>query len=271
MMRWLARLALGAVTACAAVTGLSEYEIVDPSAATDGGLDVTSTTRPPDAAVEAGADGAAPCPPLLRDARDGGSRTAIVARAGVQSGAEHVFRGCPSLVLDPSTAALVQGTPSASATVFLEWEPTALWVRADVTDPTSDRHPNADAGAAVFMSDSFEIYVSTDPNRAAAFGAREHQVIVNRFGQAGYRTNGTVILPYSDLATVSTTAAGYRVVVRMVLGEELRSGQTLFTDALLSDGIEQKNYLLWAQEPHGPPDSSTPAQDTRLLSPVTLE
>ncbi|MFO0741496.1 MAG: sugar-binding protein [Labilithrix sp.] len=268
MKRWLARLALGAVTGCAAVSGLSEYEIVDPSSATDGGLDATSTTRPPDAAVEAGADGAAPCPPLLGDARDGGSRTAIIARAGVPSGTEHVFRGCPSLVLDPSTAALVQGTPSASAIVFLEWEPTTLWVRADVTDPTSDRHP--DGGAPVFMSDSFEVYVSTDPNRAVAFGAREHQVIVNRFGQAAYRTNGTAVLPY-DLATVSTTAAGYRVVVRIVLGEELRSGQTLFVDALLSDGIEQKSYLLWAQEPHGPPDSSTPAHDTRLFSPVTLE
>ncbi len=56
-----------------------------------------------------------------------------------------------------------------------------------------------------------------------------------------------------------------------LLGGGLASGKTIYFDALLNDGLDQANYLIWAQQPHEPPAGEFPNSDARVFAPVTLE
>lgn len=239
------------------------------------GPDPDAGTAPTDASDDApvlDSDSDSGCPAIAKVPPDGGARRAVIARAATANGPDagpgaHVFRECPSFVLDRSTAAFVHGSPKASATVFMEWEPSALWIRFDVADESL-----AGTDPLPFQNDSVEIYVSSDPNRTQSYGVFDHQVIADYRGVGLHSTNGTQ--KAYDAIVVTKTASGYRAVIRMdasFFGGGFGSGATLYADALLSDGLQQVGYLIWAQEPHGPPASTYPSGDPRLFSPVTLE
>lgn len=274
----------GAVLAPAAcglgVTGVAP-DGMTPDATSDAGpsgvdgstVEPADASQPADAPVDAPvAESDAGCPPLVPVPKDSKSRGAIIARASAANApdaglAAHVFRECVSFVLDTSTAALVHGSPKATAKVLLEWEPSALWIRFDVEDANlvgTDDTP--------YDNDSVELYVSSNPDRTSSYGSLDHQIIVDHRGVTLHDTAGPPS-SYSD-AFATKTATGYRAVIRVksqLLGGGFTSGKRLYLDALLSDGTQQASFLVWAQEPHPPPPEQYPSSDPRLFSPVTLE
>lgn len=202
---------------------------------------------------------------------DGGKRTASVPKSTATPSP------CPTIRLDAPTAAKVVGAPAASARLWLAWQPDALQVIVDVTDPLIEGTDPTEP----YDNDSIEIYVSSNAARTGDYGPTERHYIIDHKGLA---------IDYSDLSapvamsnvSVAMTTGGYRVEMKVVassaFGFPLFASQTLYFDVLLNDGISQANYLVWATEPHATCPlciecacNLSPAYDTLLFSPITLQ
>lgn len=184
-----------------------------------------------------------------------------------------------TVLVDTTTAARVKGTPAASAKIFIEWEPSALWIAAEIVDPklegTNPIRP--------YMNDSLEVYLSPAGLRTGDYGPHDRQLIIDHKGLSlhypRYPRNGLPEL-YSD-ARAYVTPGGWRVEMRVdavtMLGAPLAKGDVRFFDVMLTDGVRQSDFLIWAMQPHAACTCArcdcnrSPAYDTLLFAPITLE
>lgn len=189
------------------------------------------------------------------------------------------YEGCVTVVVDTTTAARVKGKPAATAKIFVEWEPEALWIAAEITDPKLEgKDP-----LRPYMNDSLEVYLSSAGLRTGDYGPFDRQLIIDHKGLSlhypRYPRNGLPEL-YPD-ARAYPTAGGWRVEMRVdavsMLGAPLAKGDVKFLDVMLSDGVRQSSFLIWAMQPHAACTcdrcdcNRSPAYDTLLFAPMTLE
>jgi hypothetical protein len=271
---------------------------VDPTL--DAGTPSAPPSAPPPTAEEAGPDAPSDedVPTLPLD--DGGCRPPILeadggrvlnARASVQAKTldgllDDFDRTCPLYVLDETTAAGLVGKPpgGTSASVYVEWTPSDLWVGVDVSHPA----PAGTMDASIEQNDSVEVYVSGLPAaRNGDYGTYDHHYIVDWAGRQQHFTapNWLTRLPFSG-AKVTTRSGGYVVEAKIgvadaPLGATLAKGRALAFDALLNVGTGQKIYLLLGQQPHAActcascvcnygPDIDYPYNDSLVFVPLTL-
>ncbi|HEY8077870.1 MAG TPA: sugar-binding protein [Labilithrix sp.] len=167
---------------------------------------------------------------------------------------------CPLYVLDRTTAAaaihLDGGTLDASARVYVEWEPDALWVGVDVTSAPPEAS-TSDAGY-VYYNDSFELYLSGAPDmRTGLYGTFDHHVIVDYASHGVQEVDGGEA-PFTDAhSIVKASNDGWTLEAKLAYPTErgtppFQRGQTLAFDALYNVGVDQQNYLLLARQPHPP-------------------
>jgi hypothetical protein len=284
----LALLATGA-SALAAACGLDLVgSPSSPDAANDGGAPPSNDARAdaPGAETEAGAvDGGADAAvgdggcPAVAPVPDSGARKASVVRSATAKTIDGVlddWRGCTSLVLDPTTSAKTALTPKASAQVFLEWEEDALYIAVIVSDAKLDgTFPES------YKNDSVEIYASGTAPRVGNYGPFDHHYIVDHLGKAEDYSAVNTPVPWVG-AVRAAMAGGYRIEARIpasALGAApLAKGNTLAFDLMLNDE-EPKGYLIWAMTPHATCTLCTldcacnfsPAYDTMTFAPITLE
>ena len=225
--------------------------------------------------------GPAPCPPL-GDTPKSGARWAVAVRstkAKALDGDFSDYAGCVSVLLDATTAARVKGKPEASAKIFVEWEPAALWIAAEISDAKLEgSHP-----FLPYMNDSFEVYVSSAGLRTGDYGPHDHQFIIDHKGLSlyypRYPRNGLPV-PNPN-ARAYATAGGWRVEMRIdavsAFGAPLAQGDVRFLDVMLTDSVRQKAFLIWAMQPHATCTcdrcdcNRSPAYDTLLFAPMTLQ
>jgi hypothetical protein len=267
----LAALSLAAI-ACAEACGFDGQAQRGTSAVAADAANVVPVRPTVDAeSVDAGEGGA--CPAVATVLPDAGDREVFaVRRTGAAS------RRCTSFVLDRSTAALERttdgGVVQASARVTLEWDDTALYIAVDVDDPLLE---GVDPGP--YANDSVEIYASGFGTvRTGDYTKLDHHLIVDYNGTSlDFSADINTPVPYPS--TVVLTPKGYRIETRIgasALGGPLGAGQTLWFDALLNDGTNQKKFLVWAMTPHASCTCDacacnfSPAYDTLLFAPFTL-
>ena len=240
-------------------------------------------TDPTDAAAQqdrggGGGSASASCPPLSATPDDG-SRTAIARRstkAKTLDGDFSDYDGCVSVAFDATNAARVKGTPQSKAAIMIEWDPSALWIAAQITDATLEGtdpvHP--------YMNDGLEIYVSSSTNRMGDFGPNDHQLVVDYKNLARAYPGETPPEPKASIKAVQVPG-GYRVEMRVdavfAFGARLAKGDVRFFDAMINDGAAQAQLLIWAMQPHASCScqrcvcNRSPALDTQLWAPLTLE
>jgi len=251
----------------------------------DGGL-------PGDADAEATV--ARSCPPIgSQPPSDGGTARSTVAIRSMSAktidGQLADFVACPALAFDATSAAFTYGTtPEGKATVFVEWDSTALYVGIDVfgkktTVDASDPYKNP----------SVEIFVSgLGTAKTGDYGPRDHHYVIDASGFAREYAGGNPGTDPSPGLTWSVLPAGvnYHVEARIdaaVLGGPLVAGSTLAFDVQLNPAFDESVYWIWALEPHGACTCTTctcnagigagdgavdtPAFDTLLFAPLTLE
>jgi hypothetical protein len=162
---------------------------------------------------EAGApaDAAGGCP-ALSGAPDDGSRFVVALRSTkpeVIDGDFSDYDGCVSVVLDGTTAARVKGTPAASAKIMIEWDPSALWIAAEVLDAqlegTDTEHP--------YFNDSLELYISSAGLRTGDYGPYDHQFVVD-YKDLALAYPGAGPLAPKATAHAYPIAGGYRIEMR---------------------------------------------------------
>jgi len=221
--------------------------------------------------------------PALGATPDSGARSAVAIRSTTPKVIDGIFKewtGCPSLVLDRSTAAVDKaddgGTVGAAATVQIEWDEGALYVAIDVRDPQVEGDP---AATCPCNNDSFEIFAGgVAATRTGDYTARDRHYIIDHAGLSGDYSNVDMPIPFTG-ATAKDSATGYRIEMRIEsgsLGGPLRAGQTLYLDAQLNDSRNQARYLIWAMSPHATCTCTTcacnfsPAYDTLLFAPLSL-
>lgn len=230
-----------------------------------------------DAAADAPVDG--PCPPVGTTPSTGARYPfAVRSRPSVPKvldGDLADFRRCLAIRLDASTAARVKGTTVTNANVYLEWEPNALWIGAEIGDVVV----GGDDRLRPFMNDSLEIYVSGAGLRTGDYGPLDHQYVVDHAGRAREYSGGREVGPFTA-AVAAKTPTGYRVEMRIDASAfstaPLAAGDVKFLNVLLSDGVGQASWLVWAMQPHASCSctsclcNTTPAMDTLLFAPITL-
>lgn len=232
---------------------------------------------PRDAADDAAADEA--CPPVGTTPSTGARYAfAVASRPSVPKvldGDLADFRRCIAIRLDASTAARVQGTTVTNAVVYLEWEPGALWIGADVGDVVT----SGDDTVRPFLNDSLEIYLSGAGLRTGDYGPLDHQYVVDHAGRAREYKGGREVGPIA-FAIAAKAPTGYRVEMRIEASTfstaPLAKGDVKFLNVMLNDGAGQETWLLWAMQPHATCActaclcNTTPSMDTLLLAPITL-
>ena len=234
-----------------------------------------------DAGGDASPAPAGECPPL-GDSPPSGARWAVVRRSTKPKALDGDFSdydGCVAIALDTTTAARVKGAPAATAKLFVEWEPAALWIAAEITDPKLE-------GKNVlrpYMNDSLEVYVSSAGLRTGDYGPSDQQIVIDHKGLSlrypRYPRDG-LPEPYRD-ARAYASPGGWRVEMRIdavaLLGGPLAKGDVRFLDLMLTDGVRQSSFLIWAMQPHAAcacqrcDCNRAPADDTLLFAPITLE
>ncbi len=248
----------------------------------NGGAKRDAEAPAPGAGTDAGAPGLADgCPPLS-DTPPTGARWAVARQSTkpkVLDGDFSDYDGCVTIVVDTTTAARVKGTPAATAKIFIEWEPVALWIAAEITDPKREgTNP-----VRPYMNDSLEVYVSSAGLRTGDYGPYDRQFIIDHKGLSlhypRYPRNGLPELNPDARAYV--TPDGWRVEMRVdavsMLGASLAKGDVRFFDVMLTDGVRQSDFLIWAMQPHASCTckrcdcNRSPAHDTLLFAPITLE
>jgi len=252
-----------------------------PPARADGGANRDVGAPAGDAATDGASAPAPGCPPLS-DAPPTGARWAIARQSTKPKTLDGDFSdydGCVTVVIDTTTAARVKGTPAATARIFVEWEPAALWIAAEISDPelegTDPIRP--------YMNDSLEVYLSSAGLRTGDYGPHDRQLVIDHkdlgLHYPRYPRNG---LPerYRD-ARAYVTPGGWRVEMRVhavaMLGAPLAKGDVRFIDFMLTDGVRQSDFLIWAMQPHAACTCArcdcnrSPAYDTLLFAPLTLE
>jgi hypothetical protein len=248
-------------------------QAVDPSAPSPSPGGSPSGSAPPGGTL----DGRA-CPSLRDDAPTSPARTATASPSGKAkslAGGAAQFSACPSVYVGGTVAARRKGTVSATATITLEWEPSALWVLADVLDPS----PGQGSSDEVWRNDSLELYVSGTATRLASYGPADHHYAVDHRGVARDYSGGKDE-PFADTG-FEAVAGGYRIVFRIdaaALGGPLDASRSMAFDVLLNDGVDQANWLLWAMQPNTSCLSCTassclcgyPSNDPRLFAPLSL-
>ncbi len=260
----------------AAGGGTGSGALPNPSASDAG------ANRDAGAAPDAGSDAPTEVCPPIGDAPATGARWATVRQSTkpkTLDGDLSDYDGCVSIVLDGTTAARIEGKPAASAKVFVEWEPAALWIAADITDPKlQGKDP-----VRPYMNDSLEVYVSSAGLRTGDYGPNDQQFVIDHKGLSlryrRYPKNGTPELNPDALAI--HTPSGWRVEMRIdavaMLGAPLAKGDVRFLDLMLTDGVRQSSFLVWAMQPHAACSckrcdcNRSPAYDTLLFAPITLE
>lgn len=246
----------------------------------DGGAPAAPITGDIDGgASDAGADAAEPpCPPVGTTPSTGARYAfAVPSRPPkVLDGDLADFRRCVAIRLDSTTAARTHGSTVTNANVYLEWEPSALWVGIDVGDVVTE---GTDA-VRPFFNDSVEIYVSGAGLRTGDYGPLDRHYVVDWAGRAREYAGGREVGPFAA-AMAATQPTGYRVEMRIdasaISTAPLAKGDVKFLDVLVSDGIQQSAWLLWAMQPHASCActsclcNTTPAFDTLLFAPITLK
>jgi hypothetical protein len=266
-----------AVAACATRYGEDESPpAVDATAA-----DATSDGGD---AARADAEAGVICP-VLGATPDSGARSAAALRSTrpkVIDGTFDDWSGCPSFILDRSTAARDKaddagGVVAAAANVQIEWDGFALYVAIDVRDAKIEGDP---AASCPCNNDSVEIYAGgVAATRTGAYSGRDHHYVVDYTGlSADFSADADAPVPFTG-ATAKLSATGYRIEMKIdatSLGGPLRAGQTLYFDALPNDGRNQARYLIWAMSPHEKCACTSclcnvsPAFDTLLWAPISL-
>lgn len=258
-------------------------EPIDASVGSEG--DASAPATPIGADFDAGTDAATdaaaanePCPPVGTTPSTG-ARYAFAVRARaprILDGDLADWRRCVAIKLEAANAARVEGTPLAVANIYLEWEPDALWVGAEVGDVFVE----GDDPLRPFMNDSLEIYVSGTGLRTGDYGPLDHQYVVDHRGLARAYAGGKDVGAFGS-AVVATTPTGYRMEMRIPASElaskPLEKGDVKFVDVLLNDSTNQSSFMIWAMQPHAACSCATcicnksPAFDTLLLAPITLK
>jgi hypothetical protein len=258
-----------------------ESPISDASIGED--VDASAPATPIGADFDAAADAATPeepCP-SVGTTPSTGARYAFAVRSRpsvpkVLDADLADFRRCVAIRLDSSSAARTKGTTVASANIYLEWEPTALWIGAEIGDVVVE----GDDPVRPFMNDSLEVYVSGAGLRTGDYGPLDHQYVIDHAGRAYEYASAHTVGPFTAAMTAKTPT-GYRIEMRIdastFSSAPLAKGDVKFLDVMLNDGIAQATYLLWAMQPH--PSCSctscgcntTPAFDTLLFAPITLK
>jgi hypothetical protein len=164
----------------------------------------------------------------------------------------------------------------ATARIMIEWEPSALWIGAEITDAVVE----GDHPALPYLNDSLELFVSPAGYRTGDYGPFDHQYIVDHRGLAGTYSGGVAVGAFTA-AKVAVVPGGYRIEARVdaasELGATLAKGDVRFFDAMLNDGAGQSSFLVWAMQPH---ESCTclsctcnrsPAFDTLFFAPLSLK
>jgi len=240
-------------------------------------------TTATDASASAGdggsvADAGLACPPLS-DAPDSGARFAIATRSTkpkALDGDLSDYSGCVTAVIDAHTAARVKGLPLATAKIFIEWDPSALWIAAEVLDPNIEgTHP-----VEPYRNDSLEVYVSPASYRTGDWGPHDHQYVIDHNGLSfEYRRVAPALV--NPNARVFPFPGGYRIEMRIdavgAFGTRLAKDDVRSIDFLLNDGLDQTTFMIWAMQPHAScPCTScdcnrSPAYDTLLFAPLSLK
>lgn len=254
----------------------------------DGGGDAASSPTTPIALGDAGEGGAQdagrgageaeePCPGVGTTPSTGARYAFAVASRPpkVLDGDLADFRRCIAIRLDGTTAARTHGTTVANANVYVEWEPDALWLGAEIADVVVEGNDPL----RPFMNDSIEIYLSGAGLRTGDYGPLDHQYVVDHAGRAREYSGGREVGPFTR-AVAAKTPTGYRIEMRIDASTfstaPLAKGDVKFLNVLLSDGIGQPSWLLWAMQPHASCActaclcNTTPAMDTLLFAPITL-
>jgi hypothetical protein len=188
------------LTACAGLTGLSDYDFEEPSptATPDG-----SPNDSPDASVHDGAvvsDAIAPKDADGAAVVDAATCTLVTAtndviRARRVSKTAITVDGDPSewpctnrVRVDATTAAVVFFGPSTStAALELAWAPEGLFYLAQVTDRGA---PSGDDLVRVFDNDAVEVFIGANTPHPGLFNPTDFQFIVDYAGRAQvYRNN----------------------------------------------------------------------------------
>jgi hypothetical protein len=259
-----------------------ESPTTDASVGEDASAPATPITAPFDGGADASADDAAaeePCPPVGTTPSTG-ARYAFAVRSRpsvpkVLDGDLADFRRCVAIRLDSASAARTKGTTVTNANVYLEWEPNALWLGADIGDVVVE----GDDIVRPFMNDSLEVYISGAGLRTGDYGPLDHQYVVDHAGRAKEYASAHTVGPFTS-AMAAKTPTGYRVEMRIDASAfstaPLAKGDVKFLNVMLNDGIGQAAYLLWAMQPHTSCScttcacNTTPAFDTLLFAPITL-
>jgi hypothetical protein len=174
--------------------------------------------------------------------------------------------GCAEpLVLDATTAEVAKsppgGTFTVSARVRLEWDSTAIYFFADVTNPVTE---GADP-TSPWKNDSVELYLRGGPAPLGDYGQYDHHYIVDHKGlvQEASPPAPPNWNPQGFLFSVASTPGGYAVeasVSAAAVGGNLDAGRKLGFDVLVSDGINQAYFLIWAIAQHGDCVQCTPGK-----------
>ena len=174
--------------------------------------------------------------------------------------------GCAEpIVLDAMTAEVAKsppgGTFTVSARVRLEWDSTAIYFFADVTNPVTE----GTDPTSPWKNDSVELYLRGGPQPTGDYGQYDHHYIVDHKGlvmeaspPAPPNWN-----PSGFLSSVKGTKDGYAVEMRVSadeIGGNLAAGRKLGFDVLVSDGLYQAYFLIWAIAQHGDCVQCTPGK-----------
>ena len=228
----------------------------DGTSATTSSAGSTSATASSGSGVDAGSDVDTP------DACDGTELGPEEAQAFPSGTAKKIDGktddwGCePPLLLDATTAKLKSGPDggvfAVSAQVRIEWDATALYFLAEITDPTVD----GDDPNAPWKNDSIELYLGGSPVPTGNYGALDHHYIIDHKGlsQESSPPSPPSSTPAHLHYSVKVNPGGYVVEARVdavALGAPLLAGKKLGFDLLLNDGINEAFYLIWALSSHG--------------------
>jgi hypothetical protein len=154
------------------------------------------------------------------------------------------------------TGVPAQDDADCSAQLSLRWDLSYLWVAVHISDDIRGLHPGA-SNFMPYLDDAVELYLDGLHDRAATYGADDHQFVVTADGHNGEYKNGNLAaaVPSSYFAVrQDAVGAGFSVEFRVpwsVLGTvAVANGRAIGVDFQVDDDDNVTNqeltrYLAW--------------------------